>query len=357
MPLKLHPISPVANPKHAEQRILAVKVDNCAIKDTYRKDTLFTPTTRSVSAAVTLLILILFSFAAPTPLYATGLRLVVSVAPQEYLLNELKTPESTVIVAIRPGQNPTVWDPSPRQMQEIISADIMFPIGVPFENVWLPRLRQRAPNLVFADTLAGIKFLKFSEEVSATEQRPTDSSQAEHIDHAEDNHAHNHSHGSIDPHIWLDPLRCIAMAANMTAALQQHDPEHKDFYAKRLEQLTLNLERLHHDIEQILAPLECRTFMVFHPSWGYFAARYNLHQIALEKDGKEPSGAHLAELIEQARREHIQVIFVQRQFSTKAAQAIANQTGARIETLDPLASDLPATLRHTADRLAQSMTP
>lgn len=276
-----------------------------------------------------------------TPLQASGadttpgLKLIASVAPQEYLLNKLKTPESSVRVVIRPGQSPTTWDPSPRQMQEIVSADIMFPIGVPFEQIWLPRLRQRAPNLIIADTLAGIRHIPME---------------------------HRHHHGGadqadIDPHIWLDPVLCIRMAENMVASLQQVDPAQHQFYAERLKQLRAELEKLHHDISDILMPLKQRTFMVFHPSWGYFAARYSLHQIAMEKDGKEPSGAHLAHLIELARREEIKVIFVQEQFSTKAARAIASQTGAQIQTLDPLAANLAESLRNTAKALARSLTP
>jgi zinc transport system substrate-binding protein len=266
-----------------------------------------------------------------------GLKLVASVAPQAYLLNKLKSENSTITVVIRPGQNPTTWDPSPRQMQEIVSADIMFPIGVPFEHIWLPRLRQRAPELVIADTLAGIERFE--------------------IEHHEHNSRHAHQHGRIDPHIWLDPLRCIGMAENMAATLQQQDPQRHQFYAERLTQLRTELEQLHLEISDILEPLQQRTFMVFHPSWGYFAQRYNLKQIALEKDGKEPSGAHLARMLEEARRKQIKVIFVQEQFSTKAAQAIAAQTGARIETLDPLAADLAESLRHTARTLARSLSP
>jgi len=291
---------------------------------------------------VLLLSLLLFGISALHPFTliastdASGLNLVASVAPQKYLLNNLKTPESTVTVVIQPGHNPTTWDPSPRQMQEIVSADIMFPTGVPFEKIWLPRLRQRAPDLVMADTLKGIEHIEL-----------------EHHRH----HGHGHQHGSIDPHIWLDPVRCIRMAENMAAALQEIDPEQHDFYAARLERLRSELQQLNREIETILAPLQQRTFMVFHPSWGYFAARYDLKQIALEKDGKEPSGVHLAQLIEQARQQQIKVIFVQQQFSTKAAQAIAAQTGARIEILDPLAPNLAESLRHTAQSLARSLAP
>lgn len=353
MPLKLHSILPVANYKYTRPSILPVKSAICTSREIFRLSNISMPACSStpiLHAVILLMFTLLFLVA--TPLYATGLKLVASVAPQEYLLNQLKTPDSEVIVVIRPGQNPTTWDPTPHQMLEIVSADIMFPIGVPFENVWLPRLRQRAPNLIFVDTITGITRLKFNDKANTAAPHPEDP------DHSsQSNHNPGHSHGDIDPHLWLDPLHCITMAVNMAGALQQFDPSNKNFYAERLEQLILHLERLHHDIERILAPLEHRTFLVFHPSWGYFAARYNLRQVALEKEGKEPSGAHLAELIEEARHKQIQVIFVQQQFSTRAAQAIANQTGARLETLNPLASDLPATLRHTAERLSLSMTP
>lgn len=273
--------------------------------------------------------------------HAAGLRLAVSVAPQQYLLKELKTPDSRIVVVIPPGHSPATWDPTPRQMQDIVSADVLFPIGVPFEQVWLPKLRQHAPDMLIADTLKGIELMHFPQ---------TGADNTEH-------HGHAHSHSGIDPHVWLDPVRAMAIAANMAATLQQLDPEHSTFYAKRLDVLSRNLLELHHEISQTLAPLQQRSFMVYHPSWGYFAARYNLNQIALEKDGKEPSGIHLAQLIQRAKTEHITTIFVQHQFSTRAARAIAAQTGATIETLDPLDPDLAHTLRLTAQKLADSLKP
>lgn len=329
--MNLHSISPFANPKSNPAGLYRSCPGNTPAELHMHKVMI-----KSCFIAVVCFTLLFSAKKSMAESDNPGLKLVVSVAPQTYLLNKLKSENSTVTVVIRPGQNPTTWDPSPRQMQEIVSADIMFPIGVPFEHIWLPRLRQRAPNLVIADTLAGIERFEL-----------------EHREHSGEN---AHQHGRIDPHIWLDPLRCIGMAENMAATLQQQDPQRHQFYADRLQLLRTELEQLHQEISDILEPLQQRTFMVFHPSWGYFAARYNLKQIALEKDGKEPSGAHLARMIEEARRKQIKVIFVQEQFSTKAAQAIAAQTGARIETLDPLAADLAESLRQTARTLARSLS-
>ena len=262
---------------------------------------------------------------------------VVSIVPQAYFVERIAGSLASVEILAPPNHTAETHQVTPRQMDTLSHADVYFRIGMPFETTLVERLAATCPQLKIVDTREGVVLLG----ASCTH----DDDEAEH---------HHHPEGN-DPHIWLDPLRCIRMAENMAATLQQIDPAQFDFYAERLEHLRTELQQLHHDIEKILTPLQQRTFMVFHPSWGYFAARYNLQQIALEKDGKEPSGVHLARLIEQAQQEQIKVIFVQQQFSTKAARAIAAQTGARIETLDPLASDLADSLRRTARTLARSL--
>ena len=79
--------------------------------------------------------------------------------------------------------------------------------------------------------------------------------------------------------------------------------------------------------------------MVFHPAWSHLACEYGLLQMAIEAGGKEPGPAQLVATIEEARREGIRVIFVQKGFSDRSARVIAAELGARVEPLDPLARD------------------
>lgn len=90
--------------------------------------------------------------------------------------------------------------------------------------------------------------------------------------------------------------------------------------------------------------------MVFHPSWGYFVDTYGLIQVPIEHEGKEPGPKALVTMTEQARRGQIKVIFVQPQFSQKAAAQVA--IDGRVEVMDPLAPDYSANLRHVAAVLA-----
>jgi zinc transport system substrate-binding protein len=96
-------------------------------------------------------------------------------------------------------------------------------------------------------------------------------------------------------------------------------------------------------------------FMVFHPSWGYFAQAYGLKQIPIEIEGKEPKPAQLRELIERARQDGIQFIFVQPQFSAKSARVIAGEIGAQVVIADPLAEDWTANLRTVARKFERAL--
>mgnify|MGYP000222036334 FL=1 len=93
--------------------------------------------------------------------------------------------------------------------------------------------------------------------------------------------------------------------------------------------------------------------MVYHPSWGYFAARYNLVQIPIEIEGKEPKPADLKELINKAKDEEIKVIFVAPQFSKKAANMIAKQTGAKVVEIDQLPENWLSEMQKTVDIFAE----
>ena len=96
--------------------------------------------------------------------------------------------------------------------------------------------------------------------------------------------------------------------------------------------------------------------MVFHPAWGYFARDYGLEMVPIELGGTEPSAAELAALIAEARKEKIQVIFAQPEFSTRDAETIAQEIGGQVLLLDPLAPDWLENLRSVSQTLAQVLS-
>ena len=281
------------------------------------------------------LLLLLLALSTPAVAGATPLKVFVSIEPLRYLAERVGGPHVDVETMIAPGENPATFSPSPRKMSRLQQARLFVHVGVPSERSWLPRARESYPAIRFVDARNGIQLRR----------------------HAAAHDGDGHDHDELDPHVWTSPVSAIRIAANIRDALIELDPTHRADYEAGYNRLTSELEALDRRIAALLKDLRSRRFMVFHPSWGYFADRYGLTQMAIEREGKSPGIRQLGRLIRQAQQAGIDTIIVQPQFSRRDAETIARETGARVVAIDPLAYDIPASLLKLARTLAQSARP
>ncbi|NDJ27813.1 hypothetical protein DMB95_05695 [Campylobacter sp. MIT 12-8780] len=154
-----------------------------------------------------------------------------------------------------------------------------------------------------------------------------------------------------DPHIWLDPLLVKTQARTIAQALSKEYPHNKALYEKNLAHFEKELDALDSKIKSLLKDKKGKKFIVYHPSWAYFAARYDLVQVPVEIEGKEPKLKDLKALIELAKKEKIQTIFVQKGFPQNAARLLAKECGADIAEIDHLARDWENELLNSAQKL------
>ena len=96
-------------------------------------------------------------------------------------------------------------------------------------------------------------------------------------------------------------------------------------------------------------------FLVFHPAWGYFARDYDLVQLSVEVEGKEPRAVDLQRIMKIAADADVRVLFIAPGVSKKAAGTIADALGAKIAAADPLASDWMANMRAVAAAFAAAL--
>ena len=132
------------------------------------------------------------------------------------------------------------------------------------------------------------------------------------------------------------------------------DSKNSDFYKTNYEDFLNHLDKLDSELKTILKEVEHKPFMVFHPSWGYFAKRYNLEQIAVESQGKEPKPNELVELIKDAKEHNIKIVFVAPQFSQKSAKTISKNIGGNVATIDPLSINWDIELLKSAKDIVNS---
>ena len=288
---------------------------------------------------VIFLLFVLLLPAAP-PALARPLKVFVSILPQKYFLEKIGGDLVEVAVMVQPGASPATYEPKPRQMVALAKTDIYFAIGVPFEATWLIKIAATNTKMVVVHTEAGIQKVAMITQHQHAEQAEQHQGKT---GHRQDRHRIK------DPHIWLSPPLVMQQARNILNGLGALDKAHRPIYEANyrnfiLEIVDLDL-KLKRTLETAGGHLE---FMVFHPSWGYFARAYGLKQIPIEMEGKEPKPAELQYLIQYGREHSIKAIFVQPQFSWQAAQTIAESLGGQIILVDPLAPDWKKNLQEVA---------
>lgn len=292
----------------------------------------------TVSMILRNLLLVLLLITSGTVI-AEPLSVYVSILPQKFFVERLGGEHVNVSVLVGPGQSPETFEPLPRQMAELSKAAMFYRIGMPFEDIWMGTVQKNNPRIAVLDARQGLTL------------REMEPAGGHHHDH---DHDHHHAEGGADPHIWLDPANVRIMIGHLRDRLIDLDPANAAAYRENHTRFEQELQVLEQEISSLLQPLDGSSFMVFHPSWGYFADAFGLRQVPIESEGKEAGARTLTRLIKQAKAERIRVIFVQQQFSRDQAAALADEMGVRLVSLDPLAESYLDNLRRVAQVISEA---
>jgi len=248
---------------------------------------------------------------------------VVSILPQQTFLEKIGGDKVNIALMVTPGNSPHTYEPKPSQMRDISRADVYFSIGVEFEDTWLKRFTDQNKNMIVKNMSKNIVKIEMKEHSHHDEHD-------NHNEHKEDKHD-DHDEDNLDPHVWISPANVKIIAHNIYVELSKIDSENKEYYKKNLTSFLKEIEATDKKIKEVLknTPKHSK-FMVFHPSWGYFARDYDLEQLAIESGGKNPKPKQIAYLIEEAKEEKVTAIFTAPEFSTKTSKQIANEVGVQV---------------------------
>ena len=244
---------------------------------------------------------------------------VVTVPPFQALVEQLGGEHVRTAVLLPPGANPASHAPTLAERRALADAELLVTVGhpaFPFEATWLAGSSeaQRAPTVEAA--------------------------------------RHARAGETADPHVWLVPSTMAALAREIATHLERLVPAAREEVAANLASFEAEADRLESELRAILAGSSGQSFLVFHPAWGHFARHYGLTQVAIERGHRHPDPHALAEQIAWAREVGVPVVFVQPQFDPAGALTLADEIGARVEPLDPLAYDWAANLRRAAAAIA-----
>jgi zinc transport system substrate-binding protein len=158
-----------------------------------------------------------------------------------------------------------------------------------------------------------------------------------------------------DPHYWVSPKCALVMAFSINGLLCELNPAQKLKYEKKWQLLTSKIQEVDSKARELFSNMPNKCFMIYHPNLAYIARDYGLEEIPVEFEGKEPSPSRLRELIDRARKDHLRTIFVQREYDTKNASAIAGEIGARVILIDPLSENWQKSTMDIIEALHKSL--
>ncbi|MDZ4171847.1 MAG: zinc ABC transporter substrate-binding protein [Methanobacteriaceae archaeon] len=259
---------------------------------------------------------------------------VASVLPQKEFVDAVGGDKVQTVIMVPPGADPHTYEPKASQLQQITNAGMYVQVGsgIEFEISWMDKIKSFNQNMYIMNGSKGINLIKSSEDEHSTEDNS--------------HHDEGHGHSESDPHVWVSPLNAMIMVENIYQGLVKIDPKNKEYYLINKENYLKKLRQLDKNITSELSDKKGTKILVYHPSWGYFCQEYGLTQIAIEKEGKDPTPKGMAILINQAKKDNIKVIFISPQYNTRSAEVIASEIGGKVVSIDELAPDYLNNMNH-----------
>ena len=168
----------------------------------------------------------------------------------------------------------------------------------------------------------------------------------DHDDHAKKDHHdehEGHDHGEHDLHLWLDPHNAKEMTEVIAETLAKIDPANASKYEANADKLAGRIDKLDHEIEEALAKVKDRPYLVFHDAYQYFESHYGLGAVGSISVSPErkPGAKRIAELRHVIEDNKAVCVFAEPQFQPTIVQTLVEGTKARSGVLDPVGGSLP----------------
>jgi zinc transport system substrate-binding protein len=257
----------------------------------------------------------------------------VSILPQKYFVEKIAGNLLHVNVLVPPGSSPHNYSILPSQMKDLAKSKVWLQIGLlTFEDALHDKLASLNKDMSIVNCSKGIV--------------PIAGSECE-----EEGHEHTANEG-FDPHIWLAPTEVKIIAQNTADALKASFPQHAIAFEANYTGFIAQIDSISALINQKLVQLETQDILIYHPALAYYARQFNLKQVALELDGKEPSTRHLKEVVDLAHKQNIHVIFIQKEFDASFATQLSHEINGEVIVIDPLDYNWEKQLMDITEKIA-----
>lgn len=246
--------------------------------------------------------------------------ITVSIEPQRYFVEQIAGDKIDVKTLVPQGAKPETYDMTPAQLVQLSKSQAYFMMGfIGFERSWVNKYSDEHPHTNIINMSEGIKPIVTDHDMCG-------------------DGIETYGNEFIEPHTWMSVKNARLIYKNVLHGLILIDHENRDYYINRYDSIMEDLKEFDNNINIALQKADT-AFMIYHPALTYFANDYDLTQISIENEGKEPSPKELSNIIKDSKKMGISIIFIQPEFDPRNAKTIAEETNSKLVTFNPLSYD------------------
>ncbi|MEA3373981.1 MAG: metal ABC transporter substrate-binding protein [Campylobacterota bacterium] len=235
------------------------------------------------------------------------------------------------------------FEPTPKDLVRLSKSKLFIYSGAGLEP-WSDAFAESTETLNISKFVK-LRHLEDEDEMAHPEEEAQHADDTEHDEHEEEHH-----HEGVDPHYWLDSANMIRATEVIKERLSQLIPEGAEEFQRNSEKYIAQLHKLDNRYKRELSSCKQSMIVVNHNAFGYLAERYGFKVTALTGLSPEsmPSAKRMAQLSDLVKSHHLKTVFFESFVSDRLIKEIANETGAKVQTLQPLGNI-------TADEAEQNM--
>lgn len=274
--------------------------------------------------------------------------LVTSLPPLKWTVEQIAGDDFSVISIIKPNMNHELFEPQPKDMKIMENSNLFFTYDTfHFEREISELMEGNKGELVMV--LDGIDERLFLEGHGHEHGNHT---HGEHNHKDKDNKDEDENNESIDPHVWFSLDMMPIIAENIKNKLIKFYPEKKEIFEENYVGFIKKIEDFKAETKVKMESKVKDHFISYHPTLAYFLKNYDIEEISVEYEGKEPSAKQIKEIIDEAKEHNVTTILVQPQFPKGSIEVISKEIkGAKIIEFNSDEENIFENLRKFIDAL------
>ena len=268
----------------------------------------------------------------------TKLDVIVSIKPIHSLVSGIMQDIGKPYLLIDGANSPHTFTLKPSHAARLKNADIIFWMGEKLE----PTLQK--PIRIIAATAISFNLLNLREINKFPFRRQTHfATKLPSLKTAPIlQNQQNYIEGTVDSHIWLDPINAIILVKKITQVLSEADPRNARSYQARSVSLEKKLLALTQRVNKNLANVKNAQLLFFHDAYQYFEKRFRLVNASVMFVSPEaiPSAARVRKIRKVILEKGTNCVFVEPQFPSKLVSMLIAKTNIKLGQVDPLGSNI-----------------